>query len=171
MDFRSPHRCGKPFCSWLNISESLWLGYHSQSNGQLKCLNQEIKRFLRIYCSKNQRDWSHYFTWSNYAQNLLTNSSTGLPMYWVSNLHFFPVLGNPVMSQQSTTGWKGANSPGTLHTCSTCQPLMEESIRPTSPPIHTTTSGYLVVLMKPEIETPIMKASSCFIGSLNKSIQ
>ncbi len=42
------------FCCQLNINVSLHSGYYSQANGQVKRLNQELTRFLRSYCHKNQ---------------------------------------------------------------------------------------------------------------------
>ncbi|KAK3508163.1 hypothetical protein QTP70_015362 [Hemibagrus guttatus] len=48
------------------------------SNGQAERLNQEIGRFLRTYCSREQRRWSEFLPWAEYAQNSLIHSSTGL---------------------------------------------------------------------------------------------
>ncbi|KAK3512439.1 hypothetical protein QTP70_009912 [Hemibagrus guttatus] len=42
-------------CAQLGISVSLSSGYHPQSNGQAEWLNQEIGRFLRSYCSREQQ--------------------------------------------------------------------------------------------------------------------
>ncbi|KAK3563538.1 hypothetical protein QTP86_030949 [Hemibagrus guttatus] len=53
-------------------------GYHPQSNGQAEHLNQEIGRFLRSYCSREQQRWSEFLPWAEYAQNSLIHSSTGL---------------------------------------------------------------------------------------------
>ncbi|KAK3524777.1 hypothetical protein QTP86_004222 [Hemibagrus guttatus] len=41
-------------CAQLGIGVSLSSGYHPQSNGQVERLNQEIGRFLRSYCSREQ---------------------------------------------------------------------------------------------------------------------
>ncbi|KAK3509262.1 hypothetical protein QTP70_027038 [Hemibagrus guttatus] len=48
------------------------------SNGQAERLNQEIGRFLRSYCSREQQQWSEFLPWAEYAQNSLIHSSTGL---------------------------------------------------------------------------------------------
>ncbi|KAK3556040.1 hypothetical protein QTP70_001859 [Hemibagrus guttatus] len=48
------------------------------SNGQAERLNQEIRRFLRTYCSRQQHHWSEFLPWAEYAQNSLIHSSTGL---------------------------------------------------------------------------------------------
>ncbi|KAK3571419.1 hypothetical protein QTP86_012060 [Hemibagrus guttatus] len=44
-------------CARLGIGVSLSSGYHPQSNGQAERLNQEIGRFLRSYCSREQHQW------------------------------------------------------------------------------------------------------------------
>ncbi|KAK3529717.1 hypothetical protein QTP86_000826 [Hemibagrus guttatus] len=49
------------------------------SNGQAERLNQEIGRFLRSYCSREQQRWSEFLPWAEYAQNSLTHVSTGEP--------------------------------------------------------------------------------------------
>ncbi|KAK3574552.1 hypothetical protein QTP86_009552 [Hemibagrus guttatus] len=65
-------------CARLGIGVSLSSGYHPQSNGQAERLNQEIRRFLRTYCSRQQHHWSEFLPWAEYAQNSLIHSSTGL---------------------------------------------------------------------------------------------
>ncbi len=53
-------RVWSAFCQQLDINFSLTSGYHPQANGQVERLNQELTRFLRSYCHKNQLDWSRY---------------------------------------------------------------------------------------------------------------
>ncbi|KAK3544465.1 hypothetical protein QTP86_012477 [Hemibagrus guttatus] len=65
-------------CARLGIGVSLSSSYHPQSNGQVERLNQEIGRFLRSYCSREQHRWSEFLPWAEYAQNSLIHSSTGL---------------------------------------------------------------------------------------------
>ncbi len=66
------------FCRQLDINVSLTSGYHPQANGQVERLNQELPRFLRSYCHKNQLDWSRYLLWAEYAQNSPRKPSTGI---------------------------------------------------------------------------------------------
>ncbi len=71
-------RVWSAFCQKLNINVSLTSGYHPQSNGQVERLNQELTRFLRSYCHRNQADWSRFLLWAEYAQNSLCKPATGL---------------------------------------------------------------------------------------------
>lgn len=71
-------RVWRALCSQLNINVSLTSGYHPQANGQVERLNQDLTRFLRTYCHRNQQDWSRFLVWAEYAQNSLRKPSTGL---------------------------------------------------------------------------------------------
>ncbi|KAK3518631.1 hypothetical protein QTP70_006073 [Hemibagrus guttatus] len=84
-------------CAQLGIGVSLSSSYHPQSNGQAERLNQEISRFLRSYCSREQRRWSEFLPWAEYTQNSLINSSTGLTP-------FHPGRGSPPTSRQCRSG-------------------------------------------------------------------
>ncbi len=86
------------FCQKLNINVSLTSGYHPQSNGQVERLNQELTRFLRSYCHRNQADWSRFLLWAEYAQNSLCKPATGLtPFKCVLGFQppLFPWSGEP----------------------------------------------------------------------------
>ncbi|KAI2644826.1 Transposon Tf2-8 polyprotein [Labeo rohita] len=64
----------RAFCKQLDISVSLTSGYHPQANGQVERLTQEIGRYLRTYCNREQHRWSEFLPWAEYTQNSLTCS-------------------------------------------------------------------------------------------------
>lgn len=74
-------RVWQEFCKLLDINVSLTSGYHPLANGQVERLNQEIGRYFRSYCSREQQRWSEFLPWAEYAQNSIIHSSTGLTTF------------------------------------------------------------------------------------------
>ena len=68
----------RAFMERLGITVSLTSGYHPQCNGQCERANQELGKFLRLFCHANQHDWHRYLPWAEIAQNSLISSTTNL---------------------------------------------------------------------------------------------
>ncbi|KAL0183738.1 hypothetical protein M9458_019434, partial [Cirrhinus mrigala] len=113
-------RLWSAFFKSLNINIILTSGYHPESNGQSERLNQEIIRFLRSYCHRNQSDWSKFLFWAEYAQNSIRKPATGLtPFQCVLGFQppLFPWSGDPsdlptvnTWMQRSEATWNAAHT-------------------------------------------------------------
>ncbi|KAI2644849.1 Transposon Tf2-9 polyprotein [Labeo rohita] len=68
----------KAFFKLLGVSVNLSSGYHPQTNGQTERKIQELGRYLRAYCHKDQHCWNRFLPWVEYAQNSLRQDTTGL---------------------------------------------------------------------------------------------
>ncbi|KAK1784435.1 hypothetical protein P4O66_001579 [Electrophorus voltai] len=74
-------RVWKGLLGKLNITVSLTSSYHPQANGQVKRMNQELGKFLRLYSQQNPETWSTYLAWTEYVQNSLCHAGTGLTLF------------------------------------------------------------------------------------------
>ncbi len=107
--------------SLLGVTVSLSSGYHPQSNGQTERKIQDVGRFLRTFCHGRQNSWNQFLGWAEYAQNSLSQSSTGLtPFQCVLGFQppLFPWSGEPSDVPASTTGSERARESGMLLTIS-----------------------------------------------------
>jgi hypothetical protein len=66
----------KELYQMLGIKRMLTTSYHPQSDGQTKQINQEIERFLRIFCNHLQDDCDQLLTLAKFSYNNLVYSTT-----------------------------------------------------------------------------------------------
>ena len=66
----------KELYQMLGIRRSLTTAYHPQTDGQTERLNQEIERFLRIFCSHLQDDWDTLLAYAEFSYNNSIHSTT-----------------------------------------------------------------------------------------------
>ncbi len=59
----------KSLCKRLRITASLFTVYHSEINDQLKWVNQDVERELRIYCNYMQNDWVKWISMMKFSDN------------------------------------------------------------------------------------------------------
>ena len=61
----------------LGIKSDLTTAYHPQSNGQTERTNQEIEKYLRLYVSRRQEDWSQHLPLAEFTINSRVHSAHG----------------------------------------------------------------------------------------------
>ncbi|KAL0161850.1 hypothetical protein M9458_041246 [Cirrhinus mrigala] len=81
---------GPQFISHEKLSSS-FLVYHPQTNGQTERKIQELRRYLRAYCHKDQHSWSRFLPWAEYHRpNTLLVHTRNLPMFQLVGLSSSP---------------------------------------------------------------------------------
>ncbi len=68
-DFQFISTMWQSLCKWLRITASLSTVYHSEINDQLKWVNQDVERELRIYCNYMQNDWAKWLFMMKFSEN------------------------------------------------------------------------------------------------------
>jgi hypothetical protein len=66
----------KELYQMLGIKRVLTTSYHPQSDGQTERINQEIERFLRIFCNHLQDDWDQLLALAEFSYNNSVHSTT-----------------------------------------------------------------------------------------------
>ena len=72
----------KSLCKWLRITASLFTVYHSEINNQLKWVNQDVERELRIYCNYMQDDWVKWISMMKFSDNSNIFSITSMTFFY-----------------------------------------------------------------------------------------
>jgi hypothetical protein len=69
--------------------------YHSQTDGQTECVNQELEQFIRIFISYKQDNWDELLPAAEFAYNNHVHSSTQQVLFmmdtgWLPQMEFEP---------------------------------------------------------------------------------
>ncbi len=59
----------KSLCKRLRITASLFTVYHSKIDNQMKRVNQDVERELRIYCNYMQNNWVKWISMMKFSDN------------------------------------------------------------------------------------------------------
>ena len=78
----------KSLCLRLDIKMKLSIDYHSQIDDQTKRANQNVKRYLRSYCSYMQNDWFIWLFMTEFVDNNAISSSIEQSTFFLNkNFH------------------------------------------------------------------------------------
>ncbi len=72
----------KSLCKWLRITASLFTVYHSEINDQLKQVNQNVERELRIYYNYMQNNWVKWIFMIEFSDNFNIFSITSMIFFY-----------------------------------------------------------------------------------------
>jgi len=81
-DFQFISTMWKSLCKRLRITASLFIVYHSKINDQLKQVNQDVERELRIYCNYMQNDWVKWISMMKFSDNFNIFSITSMILFY-----------------------------------------------------------------------------------------
>ncbi len=78
----------KFLCKRLSISLWLFIIYHSQIDDQSERVNQNVKRYLRFFCSYMQNDWFKWLFMIEFVNNNVLSSIIFLTLFFMNkNFH------------------------------------------------------------------------------------
>jgi hypothetical protein len=81
-DFQFISTMWKSLCKRLRITASLFTVYHSEIDDQLKWVNQDVERELRIYCNYMQNDWVKWISMMKFSDNFNIFSITSMILFY-----------------------------------------------------------------------------------------
>ncbi len=93
----------KFLCKRLSISLQLFIIYHFQIDDQSKRVNQNIKRYLRFFCSYMQNDWSKWLLMIEFVNNNILFSVIFLTLFFMNkNFHSCMSFDSDIIEYEST---------------------------------------------------------------------
>ncbi len=93
----------KFLCKWLSISLWLFIIYHLQINDQSEWVNQNIKRYLRFFCSYMQNDWFKWLLMIEFVNNNVLFSIIFLIFFFMNkSFHSCMSFDSDIIEYEST---------------------------------------------------------------------
>lgn len=71
----------------LNITQNASMAFHPQTDSQTEQVKQEIEKYLRIFISYQQDNWSDWLPLAEFAHNNQIHSATGKSPFMVLYSH------------------------------------------------------------------------------------
>ena len=69
----------------LGVGQNFFTAYHPQTDGQMKCKNQTLEQYFRIYCNYRQdNNWASLLPTVSFAYNNERSASTGRTPFCVN---------------------------------------------------------------------------------------
>jgi len=65
----------------LGIKSKLSIVFHSQTNGQMERVNQELEQYLRMFIDHRQEQWPDWLEMAEFAYNNKAHSSTKISSF------------------------------------------------------------------------------------------
>ncbi len=93
----------KSLCRRLRITASLFTVYHSEINDQLKWVNQDVERELRIYCNYMQNDWVKWISMMKFSDNFNIFLITSMTLFYFNKEFHFQMSFNSDTTDYKTT--------------------------------------------------------------------
>ncbi len=102
-DFQFISTMWKSLCKRLRITASLFTVYHSEINDQLKQVNQDVERKLRIYCNYMQNNWIKWISMMKFSDNFNIFSITSMIFFYFNKEFHSRMSFNSDMIDYETT--------------------------------------------------------------------
>jgi len=102
-DFQFISTMWKSLCKWLRITVNLFTVFHSEINDQLKQVNQDVERELRIYCNYMQDDWIKWIFMIKFSDNSNIFSITSMISFYFNKRFHSWMSFNSDMTDYKTT--------------------------------------------------------------------
>ncbi len=93
----------KFLCKWLSISLRLFIVYHSQIDDQSERVNQNVKQYLRFFCSYMQNDWFKWLFMIEFVNNNILFSVIFLILFFMNkSFHSHMSFNSNIIEYEST---------------------------------------------------------------------